>query len=902
MEKLFILLTTISFAYLEKPNYIRINRNEVLKFKLTSSDSLFYAYLPYEEDFEIDEDKYIQINHFLRLNKKIGFKHRFIESGTDFPDESSFNKSSNGTDREHGYEYQTLEPFENIKLKEYYKLENDYNISIFVFYIEEQFLDSFDPNETFSISRLRYNPYRVDKVNYIINEELEKDDLKFYIFNSDYKIRDNIIFFINSPISSLYEYYEGIYYHIISNTHLFHIEDITEAIIIFAYNNNNYKQKIILEYYDNYHSDGCFNYIDLTTSNKYLKEGKKKNFFYASIEQPGLYKINTIQFSDMYLFNDNINEIKNLTDLRKINHYKYISQGYYYFSDNYFIIMLNSNSYMLLSLSVEKIEMNEKLKEINIQTFEYFKISEGNTLKFNLNNTNQSIVLKLLSDNDGNLDINDKNYSYHKNEVKVINIENEQLKIKSLDNNFTFAIKLKIPEELIDYPEVGKPYILPNNTNYKFLIYKVNNSINLSSLYFEINGTNNLRFCYELTSEKNENEIANLNIIGGKSIFKFYNLQLYNNIPINQSLYLFFFFENINSDNIVLTTKYYKYVPSNIFNLIQDESYNYFYEENKREVFFIIPCTGEITIIRFRHSESLYITGDKPFSFSARGDFSDYVYFYSLGVSQPDAFIYHYGLEINETEYTYYGEITTKPIQPDFIYEILNKTHIRLFIEKLFSNAPKIRYILVITSYENENLLEPICQFFNSFYLNEPPVLDNLEIYHFEEEFKYDSNLTKYKYYLDLPLPTKVDLNKKNQKFMGRLMGITEPRNFIRFYYSYYKINCYETCLTCNDIGTEDNHNCESCDSQSKYNYLSGKNCVEKCPTGEKTTSDPEGYKCVKDENFNTYIIIGVIGGALIITIIVIIVYIMLKKKKNSQKEQINKMNEMKALLNDKNN
>ena len=144
MEKFILFLI---FSFISSVEYTEIKRNENLMFHFDNSDSSFYAYLPYKEDYEIEENNYINMNHFLILDKKIGFKHRIIGNNEKFPDESIFNKSSKGIDSDNNYEYQSLEPFENIKLKEYYKLEKDKDInktSIFVFYLENK--DSFDSN------------------------------------------------------------------------------------------------------------------------------------------------------------------------------------------------------------------------------------------------------------------------------------------------------------------------------------------------------------------------------------------------------------------------------------------------------------------------------------------------------------------------------------------------------------------------------------------------------------------------------------------------------------------------------------------------------------------------------------------------------------------------------------
>ena len=175
MDK-FIIFLILCFTASATPVYKNITRNNTLVFQLDNSNSSFYACLYYEEDYEIQENNNININHFLRIDKKIGFKHRIIENGGSFPGASIFNKSSKGIDSDSNYEYQSLEPFENIKLKEYYKLKKDTDknkISIFVFYLEDENL--FESNENYTISRVQYNIY---DNNIIIDDKLENNYIK----------------------------------------------------------------------------------------------------------------------------------------------------------------------------------------------------------------------------------------------------------------------------------------------------------------------------------------------------------------------------------------------------------------------------------------------------------------------------------------------------------------------------------------------------------------------------------------------------------------------------------------------------------------------------------------------------------------------------------------------------
>ena len=77
MAKLALLLILVHFIYSKIPDYTLMKRNETLTFQLSTSNSSFYVYLPYEEDYEIDEGK-VTMFHFLKMDKRIGFNYYFI--------------------------------------------------------------------------------------------------------------------------------------------------------------------------------------------------------------------------------------------------------------------------------------------------------------------------------------------------------------------------------------------------------------------------------------------------------------------------------------------------------------------------------------------------------------------------------------------------------------------------------------------------------------------------------------------------------------------------------------------------------------------------------------------------------------------------------------------------------
>ena len=835
MEKL-ILFLILCFAASKNTNYFEIKRNESLNFGLDNPDSSFYAYLPYKEDYEIEEDNYI--NHFLRIDKKIGFKHRIINDTGDLPDESSFNKSSKGIDSKNNYEYQSLEPFEgpfkNIKLKEYYKLEKDKDrnkISIFVFYLEDEFKDTFDSNEYFTVSRVDYNMYNN---NTIIDDELGNNDLKLFAFETNYHISNNSLLFINYPISTIYEYNSSKYEKINSNINLFQYknEGNVSTILLFVYNPNNEKHNLSIEYRikDEKQFYRALDLKEFNNNTNYTSYGDYRNLFYVSIE-PGLYDIIGEYASEkyIYLFKDDINKIKNLTDLKNLKHYKYTREGYRYISENNFIIMICSTK--RIRLQITKIEVKEEIKNLNIYNFTYFKITKGGrTIEYESFNI-KAIIIKLLSNNGGKVSINSVDQTFEKNEVKRIDINDDQLRIHSNDTDFIFAIKLEIPDDKIKSIENKETTLYYMSE--KFLRFK----IEIHENYFmHFNFDTFSSFCVEYNYEFNEGASRYEMTKGDITFFSHYpylDLGLYTN---QNSIYLTLYVNRYDKsgicNNIVFNFDYIpKFHPQkNNFSLTETSENYYPYKESEKNVFFFIPCKSMYVEYRFTN-EIGSKSPDFSFKISKRGDLADYLTF-----SPTDYGYYiYYQLKDNEEDYSF---IENK--YSEYNLKILNETHIRLYINETFSDAPQINYTLAI--YQKKTSIDIYtCNYFENYFLNQSfDALNNSENYYFtKNDLENNSNETEYIYFLDLPIPKKYNLRKSNQLIYYKLMGITGPKyKYVKIYYTKYLRNCYETCSTCSDIGIENDQNCISCKDGkvllSKYeSYYKYRNtCLDICPKG----------------------------------------------------------------------
>ena len=174
-------------------------------------------------------------------------------------------------------------------------------------------------------------------------------------------------------------------------------------------------------------------------------------------------------YAEKFIFDDNIEDIKSLDDLKNIKHYTPLSNGIIFSPKNFYIILVKARHFYL---KIKEINFTEE-KVLDEFSFNYYKLSKNYSLFLKTKNENESIIIKLVSDNNGTVKINDKNYFFNKNDILILDIEKD-FNITALDDDLIFAIKLKIPDEFIDNVNVGKNYLLRNNTNYKFIVYELN--------------------------------------------------------------------------------------------------------------------------------------------------------------------------------------------------------------------------------------------------------------------------------------------------------------------------------------------------------------------------------------------------------------------------------------------
>ena len=724
----------------------------------------------------------------------------------------------------------------------------------------------------------------------------------------------------------------------------------TPELYFIIYNSYNYSKDINIEYsLRNDHTFGFYQFSNLIKKNfdKWIS-WKHLALAYIFSNETGLFRINSDHGNLKRYFSGNIEEIKNLTDLQNLKHYNYyINEGVFYTNKNYFFLLVNSINQDIY-IEISKIIIEEKGKELNELNFTYFKISKGNSLTFTSNNNNNHYVIKLVSDNNGTVIINNNIYFFEEQKMEIITLKEDELfKITSIDNNFTFALKLKIPEDNIEFSEIGGKYILSKDKYYKFVVYHIN-AYEYSAIYFNVNIENDkyeMGWSYELGfKDINEIEKRDIPLTFGKL-----DLYEYNKTVDNKQCYLVFYFENITYYNTTIETKYYKPLLGEEDTFFQiNGTYMKFSYENEKVRYLIIPYS-DCRICKINRNEHHCQSSNQLFSFESTNEFGN-----TIEIDTRNEIVYVNYHKYHETDnFHYYNQ----ECRDYFWIDDINENFLTFNFSNLFSDAPEINYTLVITPFIYYRYLHPDYSFFVNFYLNNVTSGEDLLVYRFSVKdmviVDKDPSICATNNSIQLPSPDANFFRKEKTKYMFKLMGVTGPvYKDVKFYYPFYIdiYLCFNTCLTCDYRGNEEAQNCTSCyndsllqedlgncvnscsigyyreekfckkcsdncetcsnftqngnnyclscNKKSKYHYLLnasnyGSNCVESCPN--HTILDEDNYICIDNQNnkknkdqknnLKFYIIIPIVS-TLLIAIIVIIILIARKKKIKKEKER----------------
>ncbi len=282
---------------------------------------------------------------------------------------------------------------------------------------------------------------------------------------------------------------------------------------------------------------------------------------------------------DIWNIKYNKGEINQINDLNNSNNYEIIINKHLISSKYYFILSVtnNINTENKLYLKYNFIEEEGNIINDNINT--YFTISYLHKFTFPIfNESNSKIILQLFTESENSIIVNEKNNTFQKNQIEIIDNSQKVEITSNNEKNEVFSIRSKIPENKIILLDFSfENYTIPTTEKEIFIVYKINKQdfedSQIIMHVIEVNITNDINYYFEF-GYYNLNEISsfetkktfdeNFVMIDLESLKK-YNISYH-----DKSFYLFYYFSNIKSetDLIISTFPFLKKIK------IEENKYN----------------------------------------------------------------------------------------------------------------------------------------------------------------------------------------------------------------------------------------------------------------------------------------------------------------------------------------
>ena len=592
-----------------------ITKNKTLNFQFENKDSYYFAHLNYEEDYEPGISHRVLDIHFLKIDHRI----KVLYNAT----------IQNESDVIYENEMEIMDVNEELKLGRYNKLKNGTTLFL-KFILKNEYKDSFDKNQIFSVEMVSstlitdqplntFYKYRTDfkpkeiKVFKIPNFDINKIDEIDSYENHKFCSNKRKVLFASSTISAVFREDEKINYKISSNRPFYGIlidynlvtrEKCPPLIDFIVYNKKDEYKTIDIEYQINdIKSNINYYQFNMTLKNNSLEGISQYSYVLIDSNEPGLFNITLTDKAFCSYFDDDEDKIMNLDDLLDLKHYKYIPQGIFYSPKKYFILFIDTQFYISI-LNISKLNIEEKGNEVDDLSFYYFKITKGNALNFTSKFPKNPYILKLFSNNKGTVNINDNAYYFERESIEMIQLkENETFSISAIDGDFTFGIKSKINDNLIDFAKPGENYTLPKNTDYRFVVYDLNYTDYISFYYqFDTNRDVFYRFDFAYIDI---NEIQMKDYSGYYCTSFYFHLLYGKRMNINnKKMYFIIFFGNItsNTSDIVIQSSYFKETPKEKgkYVKIKGDYYDFGLSGNLKGNYLGIPYTrlASLSLIR----------------------------------------------------------------------------------------------------------------------------------------------------------------------------------------------------------------------------------------------------------------------------------------------------------------
>lgn len=793
--------------------YNKIEKDESLTFKLENISSEYYASLNYSDDyeeFEKEEDKINDRHNFLKIDQILSANCIILNKNNSIPNETVLNRF-NKTD----YCQLNITLNFNKKLIDFPRNISKEEIIYFIFFIENS-TENFEKNKIYEIKRIKTPKPITDKLSF----EIDVKETFVYLF--DRNIYNNGIYAPRQFNIPLYEF------DIIDGMVEFGFVGEDNPIFTYPFSSNDENNKYLYVVIDNDKKEkqsvelelipreiDWVDFLNLTYEEEFFISYHTRLLNLIEIFNPDGKIIEfDFLFNKIAIFDYNIKDIEDLYELTNFSYYKYISPGYYYSSKKYFIILIiyDQYYYRMKDIYLNFLDIEKTSDEIT-EKYNIFKIKRNSEISLKIKHPNENVVLKILSDTKGIIEINNIKYNIiNENQIEEIDIKNiNSLIIKALDNDFVFAMKSKINEKLIAYASMEEDYNISfSDKDEIFVVYNIDyTNFSYISFYLKFEESLNSNFEYGinfgfLEDYEIEKNPKNYKYKSSENIFDLKYYKNKNNV-YNKKLLLTFYFGFLDKNaNITIKTKNYKPLiykdnayaknwGNHLINIFyeQKQFYLYFYSMNGS---YMDEGKNEIT---YRSNPFIYKYDPSFFRLAYPFIFSFYGYVMKIPYE---------GINYNISVESMYDSI--KEIN------IINSTHFSINFDFYFTGALEKNFYLFLSDKKDDKNCLSIIYSLENFYLKNQSNNPEYEFYSFYHKDSYNN----YKEYdsVIFPMSKKFDLNEEDREIIFYLIGEALPYKIV---YVYTPIK-FKTKNSNNENNSDNSDNTDNIDINNKNNNL----------------------------------------------------------------------------------
>ena len=804
-----------------------------------------------EQSDLVETDDLVEGNdlYFLRINQDL--KVNCIIQNEE-PDDESFNKDTS-TDISEICQ-SSIELEDNFKLMPFPKKLAEGEKIFFIFFVEDNEPEGYLRASTYTVKRVSFpkplevkdEPYEIkisgeDAAIYLLKKEPENYNIlsslgEFPISIFGYKDKkfeklgriekDNYIFQLNENL----ELDNGFAYVIFDN------EKESEETVQFSFN---FKIQLFTVNIDET-PEKFLNYTDFETNLVFLQIINKDK------------KLLKINFDYDYLIRVLDEDYKKVDKILDESFYKYIPQNYVYTKG--YELFLVFPGFGKKGIFIENYDLTETPTEIEMNKFVYFKISKDEEVTFKVNYPTNNIILKLISDNTGSVDISETTYSFSfENNIYIINNKEEELTIKGVENDLILAIKSEISDEFITYAKGEDDYPVSFESNEGFLAVNIDYqnhdyvSFYLRDKDFKRKYNRSIDFGFLTKNDYTFNELIESDSMA------IYDLKYYKKNSNGRNLTRLYYINNItNTSNIQISTNYYTdfKLEYNQFHKISGKFITKIYKNYR--LFLLTKSWGSALLECSTNFYGIFFDLQNNFdildSYNCYGEFE-----------LEDGYIYAQPME-DDTEYNYneYSLLSTVDLK------VKNKTHINVSFRYNFTSLTKYNFTFILTEKKNERAFNTIISIFELFYLYNNYSRNQFEVYKFNlKDMQVDKNNIAS---IELKTPTLFNISNENQTFVYTLISESSPVKMFQIY----------------DVKTYHKEKDDSSDKSS-----------DEVPNTDDPEDDDEDDD---DDGLPTYLIVIFVGIGVIVAAIIIFFILRFLRKKNSDAgldSQINNNKEM---------